>query len=504
MLASQSGNAWTRQSIDARVCEMTRGPDQGGSTERLRSRRMGRRHLLAGTAGSLGTAALAVGFLRSQSGVALAAQDAPLAMGEFPPGPAPGTTAFVEPPVRASANGLLETDLTAAPDPADELERMTYDGLFPGPTLRVKPGDALKIHLHNGLGGHMTNLHLHGMHVSPRANSDNIFIAVEPGATFSYGYRIPSHHVSGLNWYHPHHHGDVTTQVAAGLSGALIVEGEIDQLPALRDLRERLLILQGPYLSPDAPPYLINGRPNPGIDIQPGETQRWRFLNATSNTFANLALDAHQLHLSGLDGIPLPAVRSVGSTLVGPGERVEFLVQGGPSGQYVLRSLAWGPAPQRQDEFGLATLVSAGASAAPAPLPAELGPVADLSQVDVAAQRIVTFQENPTSPVFTIDHRVFNPDAVDFWVKLGAVEEWVIRNTSAEWHPFHIHVNDFQVLAINGVPVDPFWNDTISLPPRGSVTMRIRFADFTGRTVFHCHILSHEDFGMMSVVSIEE
>jgi FtsP/CotA-like multicopper oxidase with cupredoxin domain len=137
-------------------------------------------------------------------------------------------------------------------------------------------------------------------------------------------------------------------------------------------------------------------------------------------------------------------------------------------------------------------------------LPEQLVPVADLSQAEIYVQRIVTFQENLQAPVFTIDHEVFDPDVVNLWVRLGAVEEWVIRNTSAEWHPFHIHVNDFQVFAINGVPVQPYWNDTISLPPRGEVTIRTRFADFTGRSVFHCHILAHEDFGMMSVFSIEE
>ena len=293
-------------------------------------------------------------------------------------------------------------------------------------------------------------------------------------------------------------------QVRAGLAGALIVEGELDELPALRELRERLLILQGPFFGAGGQPFLINGRPNPGIEIEPGETQRWRFLNAAPSTFVNLALDAHQLHLIGLDGIPLPEVRSIGSILIGPGERIEFLVQGGPAGQYVLRSLTWGPDAQRQDEFGMATLVSAGATAEPGPLPTQLVPAADLSQAEVDVQRTVTFQENTTAPVFTIDDAVFDPDVVNLTVKLGAVEEWTIRNTSEEWHPFHIHINDFQVFAINGEPVRPFWNDTISLPPRGEVTMRTRFADFTGRSVFHCHILAHEDFGMMSVFAIEE
>ena len=93
---------------------------------------------------------------------------------------------------------------------------------------------------------------------------------------------------------------------------------------------------------------------------------------------------------------------------------------------------------------------------------------------------------------------------VDDRMKLGTVEEWVLKNDTDEQHPFHIHINDFQVLSVNGQPYQARGRqDTVILPAKGEVVVRIPFQDFTGRFVFHCHILAHEDGGMMAVVEVE-
>ena len=89
-------------------------------------------------------------------------------------------------------------------------------------------------------------------------------------------------------------------------------------------------------------------------------------------------------------------------------------------------------------------------------------------------------------------------------VQLDTVEEWTIRNESPEWHPFHIHVNDYQVMSVNGRPVTPRFEDTTLLPPNGEIVMRTHFKDFTGKFVCHCHILSHEDAGMMATIEVVE
>src|ERR671916_417866 len=105
-----------------------------------------------------------------------------------------------EPEVRLSTNGLLETTLEARNDPQVGVGGMTYGGLLPGPTLRLRPGDRLKVTLVNNLGGGPTNLHVHGMHVSPQGNSDNVFFHVENGQSFDYEFDVPANHPAGLLW----------------------------------------------------------------------------------------------------------------------------------------------------------------------------------------------------------------------------------------------------------------------------------------------------------------
>jgi suppressor of ftsI len=88
-------------------------------------------------------------------------------------------------------------------------------------------------------------------------------------------------------------------------------------------------------------------------------------------------------------------------------------------------------------------------------------------------------------------------------VTLGATEEWLIRNMSPEWRPFHIHVNDYQVMSVNGQPLDAHsWEDTTAAPGNSEIVIRTRFLDFPGKFVYHCHLLDHEDEGMMGVIEV--
>jgi FtsP/CotA-like multicopper oxidase with cupredoxin domain len=102
---------------------------------------------------------------------------------------------------------------------------------------------------------------------------------------------------------------------------------------------------------------------------------------------------------------------------------------------------------------------------------------------------------------FLIDGREFDPDRVDQEVTLGSVEEWTIANSSPMDHPLHLHVWPMQVVARDGTAVDEVtWQDVVNVPAGGEVTVRVAFETFPGRTVYHCHILDHEDLGMMGVV----
>ena len=102
-----------------------------------------------------------------------------------------------------------------------------------------------------------------------------------------------------------------------------------------------------------------------------------------------------------------------------------------------------------------------------------------------------------------VDGKAFNENRVDQFGRLGATEEWTINNASSLQHPFHIHINPYQVTKINGQPFNALsYEDTTPVPANGSITMRTRFLDFPGTWVFHCHILGHEDGGMMAIVQV--
>lgn len=132
--------------------------------------------------------------------------------------------ALAEPPVLRSDGGRLAVQLEAASGHARVAGRdatvLSYNGGLPGPTLHLQPGDRLQVRLVNGLDA-PTNLHVHGLVVSPEGNGDNVFVTVEPGQSFDYDYQLPDDHPSGVYWYHPHHHGMVADQVFGGLYGAI-------------------------------------------------------------------------------------------------------------------------------------------------------------------------------------------------------------------------------------------------------------------------------------------
>ena len=250
---------------------------------------------------------------------------------------------------------------------------------------------------------------------------------------------------------------------------------------------------------------LVNGQLNPTMTIRPGETQRWRIVNITASSTFRLQLDGHQLHQIGKDGNPFNATWTRDDVVLAPGERADLLVQGGEAGTYAFRTLPIATGFTTQQDAVLATLVSEGEAMTPQPLPQELVAFEDFTNAEIDERRQITFQVRPpTDPrgaTFLISGKVFDIERDDQTVYLNQTDEWVIRNATSNWHPFHIHINPYQVVAVNGqpVPVRSF-QDTTAVPPFGEITIRTRYLDFTGRWVYHCHILLHEDRGMMGTV----
>lgn len=445
---------------------------------------------------------------------------------------------FTEPPVRASKGGVLETVLEARMGPTRIAGRSvttrTFEGTVPGPTLRVRRGDRMRVALVNHMD-EPTNLHFHGLHVSPSGNSDNSFLHAMPGEKLDLVLDIPTDHPAGTFWYHPHLHGSVASQVFGGLAGAIVVEGDLDQVPEVAAARERLLVfsditLDGAGRIPAAGMMdamngregelvLVNGLFRPRLTLRPGETERWRLVNAGGARYYRLRLSGHSLLQIATDGGALSEPVSVDELLLPPGRRAEVLIQAGLAGSYELTSL-----PYDRGSMGMGMGGRRGSAAAGVPvalvtivvqgdpasgvLPRTLAPLVPVPSAAgevIAARREIVLSESmgPGGMRFMIDGKLFAHDRVDTRVRLGTTEDWTIRNATDMDHPFHLHTNPFQVVALNGQPVRPVgWEDTVNVPASRSVTLRVRFRDFAGKTMYHCHILDHEDRGMMGVVEM--
>ncbi|MGO9238005.1 MAG: multicopper oxidase family protein [Methylocella sp.] len=519
------------------------------------------RRLFLAAGSSIGTSLLVRSFPATApgSGEAQAAEhlhdgldDAYDAWKDFVPG-AP----FIEPEVRRSVNGELRTTLRLQYAYKDiggyRLFVRSYEGAIPGPTLRVKPGDVLRIKLINDLPPNRdpvpvihslphqfntTNFHAHGLHVSPSGISDNVMRIMEPGKSYDIEIAIPADHIRGTNWYHPHAHGSADVQIASGAVGALIIEGDFEDVPEIAAAQERLLVLTEAVfdsfgtienfetLFPEtAARFLaVNGMREPTITMRPGEVQRWRILHAGWQDDLFLEFQGHTLHQIARDGTPLSRMDlSVPRTpehasdnpkalLIAPGQRIDVLVKAGAPGSYEFRAIPYNQG-YSSPTGPLARIVVTGDRLS-MKLPAKLPPSPEktISDQEITGTRVLTF--SATHPEveatehwqefrFQIDGKVFDPNRVDQRVRLGAVEEWTIINEHKDDHVFHIHINDMQVTKVNGEPLpEPIWVDTMIVPHNGSITFRSRFLDFTGKYMLHCHMMNHEELGMMQVVEV--
>ena len=445
---------------------------------------------------------------------------------------ASGGADLVEPSVLSSREGILRVELEAAEREVVVAGRrataLSFNGQVPGPTLRLRPGDRLQVAMVNRLAT-PTNLHVHGLHVSPQGNSDNPFIGIGPGERFDYEFQIPTDHPPGTYWYHPHRHGLVTDQVFGGLYGAIIIVGD----PDIPSTRERLLVisditLDGAGRVGQAPMgaamtgregelVLVNGQLDPHLSARPGERERWRVVNACTSRYLRLELPGQQVRLVGLDSDVLTRPLDVNEVLLAPGNRADLLFTARP-GTSALRTLGYDRGPGAMAMMGarrspvspvtLATLTVAGSTAPSLTDVPERGGSADLRGQEPSRRRVLTLRAGMGAAMgagmrFTIDGKEFDHRRTDQAVHAGATEEWTIRNTTPMDHPFHLHVWPMQVVEHAGVPLrEPMWRDVVTIPAGGQSVVRIAFDDFTGRTVYHCHILDHEDAGMMGVVEV--
>jgi len=424
--------------------------------------------------------------------------------------------------------GTVEVNLVAAPArlallPGHVTSSYAYNGTVPGPTLDVHEGDHVIIHFRNGLP-EPTTIHWHGLHI-PAVMDGSPLHPIGPGKRYDYVFTIPRG-TAGTYWYHPH--PDVRTgfQMAMGLFGAIIVRDAND--PLSKSLPDKLLVLSDNRFRPDGSPDIadpsspqgeidqengregnvlfVNGQVAPVINIRSGETQRWRIVNVSAARIYRLAIPGQMMLHVGDDGGLFEHPREVSEFLLANSERVELLIRGtsSPGSRTSLRTLSYDrydPHTRPPDWDTAHDLLSLrylqSPPLAPIALPAVMRRVRALDTTRVTARRVLVLSQG------LINNRTMNMSRVDIRSRLGATEIWEIQNVVTMDHPFHLHGFQFQILDRDGVP-EPYrsWKDVVNVRKHQTVRVIVRFDDFPGKWMFHCHILDHEDHGMMGILEV--
>ncbi|OQR97434.1 hypothetical protein THRCLA_06960 [Thraustotheca clavata] len=416
-----------------------------------------------------------------------------------------------------------------------------------------------------------TNLHVHGMHVSPSGLSDNVLRKDASGESLDIVIEIPKDHPLGLFHYHPHYHGSVFVQMGGGMVGAISVQEdttEVDAVLVLQAFSFKGGILGNLYgaanvsnstlsmnaeltnqsyqriadFFPDFQPryhtrvenyppfYIVNGQYLPRIPLQDGERKVFRIVNAGPTEILELFIPGCSIEVISKDTFP-PANKRPKYVVISPGARVGIIVEcqlhSKPSGVFPFVSM---PHHDNDDYMGEHTDIYHGVLAlfhvepASKPLlsspPMGVNEMDDLRSITPRDEHIehfvMKFSNGPSEmrngvmyKTYYMNNRLFSMD-YRYQMRLNVLQEWTLMvepSKDHKNHPFHIHTNPFQIVAISpGNDIDYSigdWRDTITLPLNGNVTIRFRPVDFTGLIAAHCHILGHSDAGMIMLVEIQ-
>lgn len=505
-----------------------------------------------------------------------------------PPRPQPGTL-VTNPLDLYSQDGVLNVNLTLQNQMgSDGFEHYCYVYMYQGqaveaPTLRLNPGDQLMLNLTDNIqapfgpysqnpkkmhmnmfqpgrsgakptddcnGGMIlpstTNVHFHGLNVPPICHQDDvIYTLIQSGdPPFPYDIQIPANDNPGMYWYHPHAHGQATTQVDGGAAGALFIEGTI---PGTQGLPERVLVIRQQFRNPNSwlpgpnqltvnfQPAVFPNSPSPYINMQYGQPEFWRLVNATTQAFLTLQLQftsgVQPLEVVAFDGVPLTTPIYENQIILPPAGRVEFITPGLPQnqeGQFLTNGFDTGPVGNPNPPQQLMKIFGTDdpkqklhPAVPPTKPPADRQRFAGLLTQVPTTTRNLFFSEQtvgsngPTQYFITVQgqkpHVFHMDDPPAITTNIGAVEDWTIENHSGEAHDFHIHQLHFLLMAVNGVPVqNPELYDSFTIAnwsgsgPYPSITVRMDFRDpqIAGTFVYHCHILDHEDGGMMAKIQV--
>lgn len=420
--------------------------------------------------------------------------------------------------------------------PGIQTQTMGYNGAMLGPTLMFEKGQTVTLNVHNQLGD-TTTTHWHGLHISP-SNDGSPHTPIAVGETWSPSFEVMDN--AATYWYHPHLHGKTLNQVVKGMAGFIIV----------RDAEEAALALPRTYGIDDVPlvfqwktfdaakqivemdeednEVLVNGVLRGGTLNLPAQVVRLRLLNGSSHRYFDFGFANSSVfkQITG-DGGLLDAPVSMTKLILAPGERAEILVdlsgkegqnltlrqfgtqlpQGYPGGAMMqMGGGATMMGPLDNTDFDLMKIVvTAPTAGAITSIPTALTQNLPFSQAGAATRTFgLTAQPMMSMTNFFINGLKFDMEAINFEVKLGKTEAWTLTNSTMMAHPFHVHGLSFYVLSVNGAAPPANLKgrkDVVTVPPmQGSVKIAVRFDDFADPVMpymYHCHILSHEDTGMM-------
>jgi len=509
-----------------------------------------------------------------------------------------GKQPFQNPPNLRAQNGRLDTAFTVQyTDPKTTqiagcgVKLRTYDGKLVPPTLRIKQGDVVNLLLKNNLpkespneiqaqfdqenqnayldtvpaSFNTTNMHFHGLHVSPAGNSDNVLLAIAPQSNFPYEVTLPKDHPIGTYWYHAHAHGSTSIQVGSGMAGAIVIEDDPSITPKAllaANANEKIFLLQSIlynqqgelnnitslFPGPSNPNpkdcsapgnkdtwpcslrrITVNGQIVPVITMKRGEVQRWRLIDTAFRESIAFAVEGHDLHEIALDGNYLGRVDTwkAGTAIdLQPGYRSDVLVKASMTpGEYRIIDQ---PAPsakslrQADEPENLLAILKVTDEIDDMALPtsAEMAALAPFGDLDLSKQAVgvqeVAFKLGQDIPgkknYFQVNYRAFNPDHVR-QLPLGGIDMWSLTTVGDPAavpngipplpHVFHIHVNPFQWQRTgpDGKP-QMVWKDTLLVQGPAVSNVYTQYRTYSGKFVMHCHILDHEDLGMMEVEEV--
>ncbi len=420
-----------------------------------------------------------------------------------------------------------------------------------GPTVRLRRGEDVDLIVQNNLD-EMTTMHWHGMHVPARMDGTP-HQKIEPGESWTASFRV--HQQAAPLWYHPHPHGATGRQVYRGVSGLMWIDDEnsdaldlpktygVDDIPVVIQDRQfdddgafRFAVNQGAVYGNT---MLVNGTWNPFLQVE-SRRIRFRLLNGSNARIYYIGFeDNRRFHLIATDGgfleTPIPANRVV----LAPGERAEILVDFSDGAEVVLKSYPEAGLLETIQSFvgGIGTgnlqllkIVPAPADRASHPLPERLNTISRIDPSLAANTRPMVLAGpiqggrgggrggrrggrrgrggGPLGP--PINGKIMDMARIDEVVRLGDIEIWEVSNRGGQPHPFHVHLVQFQILDRNGRPpsaAELGWKDTVLVPPGDLVRIIMpfeRYADHEVPYMYHCHIMEHEDNGMMGQFLVVE